>query len=146
MALLVFFVLPIWACSLATFISIIALAYMLNDYLEERRLKQNLPEGGKRPIGVHESVKDNYPEWRQRTEEPEVISGEAELDRPRTRKKVVIKYMNLFNLDEIRAGNIFDAGYQDVSMLIEAELSDLIKIKGINPTIARRILIISRSS
>jgi hypothetical protein len=144
-SIVIFFIIPIWACSLASFIAIIALVYMLNDYLEDRRIKraQQAYENGE--LGFERPIDESYPEW-DRTEEP-LLTHEREHDMSRTspRKKTIRKYMELFELDEVRATNLYDGGYPDISTLKQASISDLIKIKGINPTMARKIqLIIQR--
>ena len=69
--------------------------------------------------------------------EEATVSGEEE------KKEVpeeVKKYMELFEINEERAQNIYNAGYKKVDDLKDAIAEDLVMIDKINPTVARGIV------
>ena len=135
-AIVIILVVHIWACSLAAFLSIIALTYMFNDYLEDREKKH--PKTKHEP---HELIEEGYPDWVQKEKpEGEMVRFE-EVDLQLVRKRMISRYMSAFKIDEVRAANLYDEGYRSFSDIQEATLKDLIKVKGINPTLARRIQI-----
>jgi hypothetical protein len=56
------------------------------------------------------------------------------------RDRIVLSFMMDFDIDETRAQLLYDTGYRKREDLSDAIPADLIMLKGINPTIARRII------
>ncbi len=54
--------------------------------------------------------------------------------------QTVQTYMGEFNIPREKAQNIYDAGYKRMGDLYEAIPEDLMMVKGINPTLARKII------
>ncbi len=55
--------------------------------------------------------------------------------------KAIIKiYMDLFDIDRVRAENIYNVGYKQLKDMNDAILEELLCIDRINPTIAKRII------
>ncbi|UCH88687.1 MAG: helix-hairpin-helix domain-containing protein [Thermoplasmata archaeon] len=129
----------VWACSLAAFISIIALTFVLNDYLEERKLKRAHLGTYEDEAGFDRPLDESYPEWGRKEKLPTAPEPEVVMAKPLPQNRMIVNYMRLFELDEVRATNLYDAGYRNITKIRRAELEDLIKIKGINPTMAKRI-------
>lgn len=57
-----------------------------------------------------------------------------------SRDEKVLEFMMFFDIDEARAGALYDMGYREKTDLSDAVPQDLMMIKGINPTIAKRII------
>lgn len=135
----ILFIIPIWACSLACFISIIAFIYMLNDYLEERSAKRAMIGSGEDDSGVSRPLDESYPEWHKSGGDltAQDSGGGTHISLPR--KKVILLYMKSFGIDEVRAVSLYDAGYRSFTAIGQARLDELIDVKGINPTLAKRI-------
>ena len=129
----------IWACSVAGFIGIIAMIYMLNDHFEDKKVERSLLEAEAEKTGIDTPLDESYPEW-DRAKELKV-----DVDEQLSRKKAVELYTHLFNIDEGRARSLYGAGFYSLRMLSTANLKDLIRIPGINPTIARKIQSTARS-
>jgi hypothetical protein len=125
----------IWACSVAGFIAFIALIYMLNDFFEDRKIERSIREAEAEKTVVSEKIDESYPEWAR----PKLSGASLDVDAELSRKKAVELYAHLFSIDDVRGKNLYGAGYYSIRMLSEAELGDLIKVPGINPTIARKI-------
>ncbi|MEA3559286.1 MAG: helix-hairpin-helix domain-containing protein [Candidatus Thermoplasmatota archaeon] len=64
---------------------------------------------------------------------------------PLKREKVIVLFMDDINLSREKAENLYDAGYNGWQDFSEAIPEDLLMVKGINPTIARRIISTLRS-
>lgn len=54
--------------------------------------------------------------------------------------QTVQTYISEFNIPREKAQNIYDAGYKRMGDLYEAIPEDLMMVKGINPTLARKII------
>jgi len=134
-AIAIFFIFPIWACSLAALISIIALTFMLNDFLNDRAAKRSVLAAESEKTIFAEPLDESYPEWKGR----ELHFPKMSPDEPLPRKNAIELYSQLFQIDDGRAKNLYSAGYYNLHMLSNSDISDLIKIQGINPTLARRI-------
>ena len=135
-AIVIILVVHIWACSLAAFISIIALAYMMNDFFEDREKKHPKPKHEPREL-----IEEGYPDWVQKEKQKGEVVKFEEVDVRLARKRMISRYMGAFKIDEVRAANLYDEGYRSFSEIKEASLNDLIRVKGINPTLARRLQI-----
>jgi hypothetical protein len=129
----------IWACSLAAFISIIAIVYMLNDYFEDRSIKAEKRKHEIYEAEVAQPIDESYPYWHHEPEASRNKIPDAGLKPVSHRSSMIRNYMELFELDEERSAKIYDAGYKNLTRLRSADLNDLISINGINPTVARRI-------
>ena len=49
-------------------------------------------------------------------------------------------YMDMFDIDRVRAENLVSAGYKKIEDLNDAIPEDLVLVNRINPTIAKRII------
>jgi hypothetical protein len=134
-AIIILLISHIWACSVAGFIAFIALIYMLNDYLEDKKVERSLLVAEAEKTVISTPIDESYPEWDRADE----LKGRIDVDEHLSRKKALELYSHLFNIDEARAKNLYGGGYYSIRKLSEAELRVLIKIPGINPTIARKI-------
>lgn len=76
----------------------------------------------------------------------DVVGFDPELPRARSDEEVlgeghtVQSYMREFNIPREKAQNLYDAGYRRMGDLSEAIPEDLTMVKGINPTLARKII------
>jgi hypothetical protein len=52
----------------------------------------------------------------------------------------VKQFMELFDISEVRAVNLYKAGYKKPDDFKDAETSDLVTVEKINPTVARHII------
>ena len=55
-------------------------------------------------------------------------------------EEIVLQFMMDFDIDEDRSRGLVETGYTDKSEFKDAIPNDLMMIKGINPTIAKRII------
>jgi hypothetical protein len=76
----------------------------------------------------------------------DVVGFDPELARTRSDEEVlgeghtVQSYMREFNIPREKAQNLYDAGYRRMGDLSEAIPEDLTMVKGVNPTLARKII------
>ena len=145
-SIMMFFLLPIWACSLAGFISIISLIYMLNDFFEERSSKRAELAGIEDDSGAVHPIDESYPDWERPEGEQLLKEPAGKMKLSSHKEKMIDHYMNFYNLDRTRSAHLYDAGYKNMTRLRHAKLEDLVKIQGINPTVARRIQSLTRSA
>ncbi|MCU0798918.1 MAG: helix-hairpin-helix domain-containing protein [Candidatus Thermoplasmatota archaeon] len=86
------------------------------------------------------------PEVRTGPSEGDVVGYGPELSSTRSDEEVlgeshtVQTYMREFNIPRDKAQSIYDAGYRRLGDLSEAIPEDLMMVKGINPTLARKII------
>ena len=100
------------------------------------------PEVEVEPKVESEPGSEPEPESAGRVVFEKVKKGEGEtLSEPiiDEREKVTKQFEEQLGLTSIRAAQIYDAGYENLDELQEAEVQDLAMIQGINPTIARKI-------
>ncbi|MBN1390794.1 MAG: RDD family protein [Candidatus Thermoplasmatota archaeon] len=69
----------------------------------------------------------------------------TDIEGPKIKKETardenLLRFMMEFDIDEVRAGALYDMGYRSKADLIDAVPQDLMMIEGINPTIAKRII------
>ena len=139
---LILFIVPIWACSVAAFIGIIAITYMLNDYINERSAKKGLKAAVEAEVVDLEPAPapaESYSGWDHEAGSGRSMEKLINQRQPIPRKSAIALYMEIFGLDETRATNLYRAGFYNIVMLREADTKDLAMVKGINPTLARRI-------
>lgn len=139
---LILFITPIWACSVAAFFGIIAITYMVNDYLNERSAKKVVEAAAEAELVELEPAPapaESYGGWDHEAEPGRSMEQLLNQRQPIPRKSAVPLYMEIFGLDESRATNLYRAGFYNIVMLREADTKELAMVKGINPTLARRI-------
>ena len=126
---------------------------------EELEEKEEKKEGLVKPSEEEEKEVEEgekVPFWKklfggEKKEEPEEemeLDEEEELSLPPAEKteeskeldEIALKFMMEFDINEDRARALVDTGYRSVSEFKDAIPKDLIMIKGINPTIAKRII------
>ena len=59
---------------------------------------------------------------------------------PEHDKETIKIYMDLFDIDQVRAENIYNVGYKQLKDMNDAILEELLCVDRINPTIAKRII------
>jgi len=64
---------------------------------------------------------------------------------PLVRDNMIGDFMEAFHINRDKAENLYDAGYSRWSDFSEAIPEDLLMVKGVNPTVARRIISTVRS-
>lgn len=116
---------------------------MLNDYFEERGSKHEPMEAEIIDLEPAPVPDESYTRWdagsAQRTPSEQIYYQRE----PISRRLAIPLYMDTFEIDEARAKNLYGAGFYNFHMLRFADTQELVKVKGINPTIARRIKMIS---
>ncbi len=89
---------------------------------------------------------EDLPQVRPGPSEGDVVGIGPELALTRSDEEVlgesqmVQTYMREFNIPREKAQSIYDAGYRRMGDLYEAIPEDLMMVKGINPTLARKII------
>jgi uncharacterized RDD family membrane protein YckC len=101
----------------------------IEEYLED--LKYVPPEPAPPPPEPAESTDVSI-------SSPPSPEGAAQLSGPEG--EMVAKYMEFFGLNEVRAQNLYNAGYKRFDDFKDAITEDLIIVDKINPTVARAIL------
>ncbi|UCH88042.1 MAG: helix-hairpin-helix domain-containing protein [Thermoplasmata archaeon] len=87
-----------------------------------------------------EPVRKTVPTAEVVEEQKPKVEKKAEPKVPqKSRGAMIREYEAIFNISEDRARNLYDSGYTTARALALAELSDLLKVEGINPTIAKKI-------
>jgi hypothetical protein len=122
----------IWACAIAFIVFMVGVALSVEIFYKERRDKAQEPSEGK------ESSKSEYAEVTEGVYK--VSEAETSDYRPELRQIRIDSYKKYFNIDETRASALYDKGYDNLSKISKASVDDLSKIKGINPTLAKKII------
>jgi hypothetical protein len=94
-------------------------------------------------IGKASEIKPDFIQERKEkiTKIRDITKSLKELKPPIINKGDTIKhYIELFDINDERASNLFDAGYTSLKEFNDAIPEDLIMIDGINPTLARKIV------
>ncbi|MCK5560484.1 MAG: helix-hairpin-helix domain-containing protein [Thermoplasmata archaeon] len=131
--IMIMFVGLIWACGIAFLVFMMGLALSIEIYMKERRARK---------AQRVESSEPKYAEASGPSFQMQIENGvEGAGYKQELRKIRINSYMKYFGIDEIRAAALYDAGYNNLSKLSKAEISKLIAIPAINPTLAKKIVI-----
>jgi hypothetical protein len=122
----------IWACAIAFIVFMLGVALSIEIIYKERQEK-SLEQGKSEEIPEPEYAEVGEGPYTT----PAIDSSDYKLELRRIR---VNSYKKYFNIDSTRAAAIYDRGYDNLSKISKATVTDLVKIDGINPTLAKKII------
>jgi hypothetical protein len=122
----------IWACAIAFIVFMLGVALSFEIFYKERKEKASEPG---------DSASEFEPDYAQVGEgpftTPQIDSADYKLELRQIRINSYVKY---FNIDPRRAAALYDGGFENLSKISKAKISDLAKLDGINPTMAKKII------
>lgn len=131
--IMIMFVGLIWACGIAFLVFMMGLALSIEIYMNERKARKT------------QQVESSEPRYAEASGPSFQMQIEDSLGGPgydqELRNIRINSYKKYFGIDELRAAALYDAGYNNLSKLSKAEISELIAIPAINPTLAKKIVI-----
>ncbi len=131
--IMIMFIGMIWACGLAFLVFMMGVVLSIEIYFKERRERKVQPVVVSEPKYAEASGPVVQMQF-----EPDMKITDYDQELRNIRINSYIKY---FGIDNIRAAALYDAGYNNLSKLSKAEVSELIAIPAINPTLAKKIII-----